>query len=299
MSQTKPIIFIRDAPGQRGQVLDVAIEAERRGFMGVMSPSSGDNIALSLAVLERTERIIVGTGIANIYTRHPAEMASAASLIEELHPGRFILGIGVSHRPTHERLGVDTGKPLADTREYVAGLREEWDGNPHPTLMLAALRKRMTALAGEISEGVMWAQGIRSHMAFSLSQLPDGLPEDFIVSNVARTCVSDDKDAAREVIRRSLDSYMRLPNYQNYFIEAGYKDEVSSARTAVERGDDTGVLQAISDHFLDDVALFGTASEVREQFAAWVEAGVNHMALNPTSATDPARAPYEVMDAFS
>jgi alkanesulfonate monooxygenase SsuD/methylene tetrahydromethanopterin reductase-like flavin-dependent oxidoreductase (luciferase family) len=145
----------------------------------------------------------------------------------------------------------------------------------------------------------MWAQGIRSHMAFSLSQLSDNLPEDFIVSNVARTCVSDDKEAAREVIRGALDSYMRLPNYQNYFIEAGYEDEVSSARTAIERGDDAGVLQAISDRFLDDVALFGTAAEVREQFEAWVEAGVNHMALNPTSATDAAQAPYEVMDAFA
>ncbi|MEZ4521863.1 MAG: LLM class flavin-dependent oxidoreductase [Thermomicrobiales bacterium] len=294
---TKPYIFIRDMPGRRQELLEVASEAEARGFPGVMSPSTGDNITLLHAVLERTERITVGTGIANIYTRHPTEMANAASFIEELHPGRFILGIGVSHPPTHQRLGVDTGRPLSDTRDYVAAMRDVWKGMPFPTLMLAALRDRMTRLAGEISEGVMWANGVRSHMPHSLSQLPEGLPDDFIVSNVVPAAVDQDRDAARERVRRALINYLQLVNYQNYYIEAGYKEEVDAARQAADSGDQDGVLGAISDAMVDDIAVYGTPDDVRAGFQSWVDAGMTHMALS-VAGGDYFSSVRALMDAF-
>jgi probable F420-dependent oxidoreductase len=294
----KPYIFIRDMPGRRQELLALVEEVERRGFPGVMSPSSGDNLALSLAVLDRTERITVGTGIANIYTRHPTEMASAASLIEELHPGRFILGIGVSHPPAHRRLGVDTGKPLNDTRAYVEQMRAAWTGVAHPRLMLAALRQRMTALAGEISEGVMWANGARSHMPHSLAQLPEDAPDGFIVSNVVPACIDDDREAARETVRRALIGYLKLTNYQNYFVEAGYAAEVDAARVAAAREDDAGVLAAISDALVNDIGVYGPARDAREQFNAWLDAGMTHMALNPAGSGDPIANARAVMDAF-
>ena len=106
-------------------VIDFARELEDRGFPGLMmSTAFGDNIALSLAILDHTTTIRVATGITDIYTRHPHDMASAASLIASLHPGRFILGIGVAHAPSHESLGVSVGKPLGDTRHYVSSLRK-------------------------------------------------------------------------------------------------------------------------------------------------------------------------------
>ncbi len=266
-------------------------------FPGVMAPSTGDNLALLLAVLERTERIVVGTGIANIYTRHPSEMASASSMMEELHPGRFILGIGVSHPPTHRRLGVDTGRPLGDTRRYVAEMREFWGDAAQPTLMLAALRDRMTRLAGEISEGVMWANGVRSHMAHSLAQLPDGLPDDFIVSNVVPVAVDEDRDAARERVRRALINYLRLVNYQNYYLEAGYVDEVERARQAIEAGDDDGVLAVISDAMVHDIAVYGTPDDVRAGFQSWLDTGMTHMALS-VAGGDYFAGVRTLMDAF-
>lgn len=293
----KPYIFIRDTPGRREELIEVAREAEARGYPGVMAPSTGDNISLLLAVLDRTERITVATGIANIYTRHPTEMANAASLIEELHPGRFILGIGVSHPPTHQRLGVDTGRPLGDTRRYVETLREVWQGAPYPKLMLAALRDRMTRLAGEISEGVMWANGVRSHMAHSLSQLPEGLPDDFIVSNVVPVAVDEDRDAARERVRKALINYLRLRNYQNYYLEAGYVEEVETARQAVQTGDDDGVLGVISDAMVDDITVYGTPEDVRAGFQSWLDTGMTHMALSVTGG-DYFTSVRAVMDAF-
>lgn len=293
----KPYIFIRDMPGRRTELMEVAEEAEERGFPGVMAPSTGDNLALLFAVLERTERIVVGTGIANIYTRHPTEMASASSMMEELHPGRFILGIGVSHPPTHQRLGVDTGRPLGDTRRYVEEMRAVWGDAAQPKLMLAALRDRMTRLAGEISDGVMWANGVRSHMAHSLTQLPDSLPDDFIVSNVVPVAVDTDRDAARERVRRALINYLRLVNYQNYYIEAGYAEEVEAARQAVQVGDENGVLAAISDRMVDDITVYGTPQDVRDGFQRWLDTGMTHMALS-VAGGDYFEGVRAVMDAF-
>ena len=93
----KPHVAISDQPGVRLAQIEFTQELERRGFPAVWAPSRGDNVAFLLAILDRTENINVGTGIANIYLRHPHLMGQAASLIEELHPGRLMLGIGVSH----------------------------------------------------------------------------------------------------------------------------------------------------------------------------------------------------------
>ena len=102
-----------------------------------------------------------------------------------------------------------------------------------PPIMLAALRKRMVALAGEIAEGVIFANASRSHMAESLSALPAEKRADpaFLVANMIPTCISDDVEAAKAVNRRTLTRYTMLPNYRNYWKEAGYVEEM----TAIER----------------------------------------------------------------
>ena len=277
----KPHVAIWDQPGARAERIAFVQELERRGFPGVWAPSRGDNVAFLLAVLERTERISVGTGIANIYLRHPQLMGEAGSLIEELHPGRLLLGIGVSHGPMHQALGLTVGKPLGDTRDYVAAMREAVGDAPFPRLVLAALRKRMTALSGEIAEGAVWANGVRSHMAASLAEIPAGRRGGFFAGNLITTAVDDDRAAALASARNGLRRYFELPNYQRYFEEAGYHDEVAAARSAIERGDREALLGAISERFIADSCLVGTAAEVREQAAAWEDEGVA-LVLSPT-----------------
>ena len=281
----KPYLMIRDAPASRAEQMAFVQELERRGFPGVWAPSRGDNLALLLAILDRTERIEVGTGIAHIYLRHPELMGQAGSLIEELHPGRLLLGLGVSHQPIHEALGLSVGRPLADMREYVAAMRASTDGGPFPRLVLATLRKRMTALSGEIAEGALWANGLRSHMAASLAGIPADRRDGFFVGNILTTAVVDDRSAALAAARDGLRNYFRLPYYQAYFEEAGYHDEVAAARAAIAAGDGEALLAAISERFIADSCLVGTASEVREQAEAWAAEGVT-LVLAP-SALDP------------
>lgn len=293
----KPFLFIpphMNAP----QVIEFAREVEARGFAGVMSTTGlGDNVAWSLAILDHTENIRVATSIANIYTRHPHDMASAASLIESLHPGRFILGIGVAHAPTNDSLGVTVGKPLGDTRRYVEEMRVASDGQPFPTLMLAALRKRMTALSEEISEGVIWANAAFSHMRESLKEIEDR-PQDFLVGNVTRTIVTDDVDAGRQAFRESFLRYTSLPNYQNYYIEAGYEEEIRKAKSALSNGDEVAAINAVSDRMVDDLSNIGTAAQVRAKVQSWYDLGVTDLTLNPMSLSDPEQTHQEIMAAF-
>jgi alkanesulfonate monooxygenase SsuD/methylene tetrahydromethanopterin reductase-like flavin-dependent oxidoreductase (luciferase family) len=139
-------------------------------------------IGLALA----TERISFATAIAPIYSQTVEEFAHTAAYIHELSGGRFQFGIGVAHGPTHVRIGVTPGKPLADIRAFVAKCRSYEGLGALPPIILAALRKRMVALAGEIAEGLVFANGSRSHMAESLSVLPAGKRADpgFLVSAV-------------------------------------------------------------------------------------------------------------------
>ena len=296
----KPYLFANDHPGRRADVVALAREAEARGFPGVFSESPGDNLALSLAVLERTERITVGTGIASIYLRHPHTMATGASLIEELHPGRFLLGLGTSHVPFHEEMGIRYGRPLDDMRRYVQNVRSVTEGAPCPPIVVAALRKRMSALAGEIGDGVMWANAALSHLPFSLAQIPPERRSYLILSNSAPACVSEDRGAALAAIRRYLLYYLKLPNYQNYFVEAGYEEEVAAARSAIDNGDDEGVIAAIPEMMASDVALFGTKAEVLDRAEAWAAAGITHLVLDCTSTSgDRLGAAYEIIRAFA
>ena len=296
----RPYLFIRDMPGERNTVFELAQEVERRGLPGVWAPSTGDNLALLLAVLDRTERIDVGSGIAHIYLQHPYLMAHAASLIEELHPGRFTLGIGVSHGPSHARFGLSVGKPLTDTRYYVERMREAVGDAPFPRLVLAALRTRMTALSGEIAEGAIWANGVRSHLASSLERIPAERRADFLVGNLVVTAIADNRADAVAAARRGMLNYFRLPNYQAYFEEAGYGDEAAAARVAMERGGaEEDLLAAISERFLADACLVGTAGEVRDQAAAFMDAGVTHLVLTPVSARGHDAAMTDALEAFS
>ena len=292
----KPYLRIWDQPGMRADLMALVQDLERRGFPGVWAPSRGDNVALLLAILDRTERITVGTGIAHIYLRHPQLMGQAGSMIEELHPGRLLLGLGVSHEPMHKALGLSVGRPLADMREYVAEMRVHAEGAAFPRLVLATLRRRMTALSGEIADGALWANGIRSHMATSLAEIPPDRREGFFAGTFIVTAVGDDRASGLASARAALRVYFELPYYQAYFEEAGYHDEVAAARAAIAAGDDDALYAAISERFIADSCLVGTASEVRDQAEAWAEEDVTLVlspALEDRAAVERALAAFE------
>jgi alkanesulfonate monooxygenase SsuD/methylene tetrahydromethanopterin reductase-like flavin-dependent oxidoreductase (luciferase family) len=277
-----PALSLVAMPGRRRKTLELAKEMEERGFAGIFGPSFGDVISLCLSIGHVTERIPFGSSIQPIYLRPAADLAQTASYLAEVTEGRFHLGLGVSHGPVHKRLGVEVGKPLADTRAYVETIRKVIGDNAMPTIVLATLRTKMLQLAVEIADGAVWANASRSHMADSLKVVPPDRT-DFYVGNMIPTVIDDDRDAARAVNRKTLTGYVSLPNYRNYWKEAGYVEEMEGIEKALAAGDMDSVKTFMTDRWLDDCTISGPADLVRDEIEAWLDAGVTTPIVVPSS----------------
>jgi alkanesulfonate monooxygenase SsuD/methylene tetrahydromethanopterin reductase-like flavin-dependent oxidoreductase (luciferase family) len=302
MPEALPALSLVAVPGRRRVTLNLAAEAERRGFSGLYVPSMFGNMAQSTALALTTERIAFATAISPIYARTVEDFAQSAAFIHELSGGRFRFGIGVAHAPSHLRMGVTVGKPLADIRAFVARFRAHEGFGPLPPIILAALRRGMVALAGEIADGLVFANASRSHMTESLSVLPAEKRRNpgFLVANMIPTCIADDVAAAKAVNRRTLTRYTMLPNYRNYWKEAGYVEEMAAIEAAVAAGRETDIPGLMSDRWLADATLFGPAAAVRDGIAAWREAGVSTPILVPSSASgNQLKALEEIFAAFA
>jgi alkanesulfonate monooxygenase SsuD/methylene tetrahydromethanopterin reductase-like flavin-dependent oxidoreductase (luciferase family) len=283
---TKPAVSLVAVAGRRQATLELARRLEDEGFTGIYCPSPGDGLALCEALALVTREIAFGTSIAHIYTRHVFEWAQTAAVIHELSRGRFRFGVGVSHGPAHARLGLHPGKPVDDMRKFVSDLKAfAPQVGSLPPITLATLRRRMVALAGEVADGAVWANAARSHMAESLRHLPERARNDpgFFVGDMVPTCIDPDRAAAAAVMRRVLTSYVKLPNYQNYWIEAGYESEMRAVRAAIAKHDDEAVRAAMSDRWLSDVTLYGSAKDVRDGVEAWRASGVKTVIVVPSS----------------
>ena len=302
MSTPLPAVSLAAVPGRRRAILELAAEIERRGFAGIYCPSVGDCVALCQSLATATERIPFGTSIAPIHARQALDYAQTAAYIHEISQGRFRFGVGVSHGPTHARLGVRAGKPLADARAFVAAYRGVERVGDKPPLVLAALRQGMIRLAGEIADGMVFANGARSHMARSLAALPEAVRADdgFFIGNMIPTCISDDIDAAMATNRRTLRHYVALPNYRNYWKEAGYVEEMTAVEAALAAGEAARVPELLSDRWLADTTLFGPAAKVRDGLEAWYDAGIKTPILVPSSAAGNQLAAFrELFAAFA
>jgi alkanesulfonate monooxygenase SsuD/methylene tetrahydromethanopterin reductase-like flavin-dependent oxidoreductase (luciferase family) len=286
MSKQLPAVSLAAVPGRRKAMIDLARQIEQRGFPGIYCPSLGDNLALCEAIALCTSEIQFGTSITPIYTRNVVDFASTAGFIHEVSGGRFRFGIGVSHAPAMDRLGVKQGKPLGDMRQFVEDLRAVPRVGELPPLVMATLRTRMIKLAEEIGDGMVFANAARSHMGSSLSVLdPASRSSDaFFIGNMIPTCISDDEQAAMAVNRRTLSSYALLPNYRNYWKEAGYQEEMDGVEAAVAAGEMEKVATCLSDRWLADTTLFGSPAKVREGIEAWFDAGVKTPIVVPSSA---------------
>ncbi len=297
-----PALNLIAEPGQRRATLDLAREIEQRGFAGISVSSSYANMAQCVGLALATERITFATAIAPIYAQTSEEFAHTAAYIHEVSGGRFQFGIGVAHGPSHVRMGVTPGKPLGDIRAFVAKYRSYDNIGELPPIILATLRKRMIALAGEIADGMVFSGGSRAHMPQSLAALPAAKRDDseFFIGNRIRTCISDDVAEAKAVLRRTMSHYGLLPYYRNYWKEAGYVEEMGAIESAIAEGRSADIPRYLTDRWLDDVTLFGPPAKVRDGIAAWRDAGIRTPVIVPLSADgDQRTALRQVFDAFN
>lgn len=286
MRPTKPALSLVALPGRRKQTLELAAEIEKQGFTGIFCPSMTNNMSLCEALAFVTNEIPFGTSITPIYNRLPQDYAQAAAFLHEVSNGRFRFGVGVSHAPAHERMGITVGKPLTDMRQFVKTYNETQRTGDKPPLILATLRKKMIGLAQEIGDGMVFANGSRSHMAESLGVLSNETRNnpDFFIGNMIPTCISDDIEAAKATNRKTLISYVQLPNYRNYWKEAGYVEEMEAVEKVVADGNLDQIPNCMSDKWLENCTMFGSVSRVMDELDKWYEAGIKTPIIVPSSA---------------
>lgn len=287
MATRMPAVSLAAVPGRRVRTLDLIERIENAGFSGIYGPSMADSLALCTAIAFKTQDISFGTTITPIYTRQVQDFAQAASFIHEVSGGRFRFGIGVSHEPAMKRLGIKQGKPLSDMRNFVSELKAVPRAGELPPLVLATLRKKMIRLSEEIADGMVFANGARSHMQESLREISEESRQgdEFFVGNMIPTCINEDAQAAANVNRRTLTSYAMLPNYRNYWKEAGYVEEMEGVEACMDSNDLDRIPHYLTDRWLADTTLFGTPSQVRDGIEAWFDAGIKTPIIVPSAVT--------------
>jgi len=281
-----PGLNLTAAPGQRLATLDLAREIERRGFTSLSISSGFGTIGQCMGLAFATRTITFASAIAPIYAQTVEEFAQSAAYLHEVSGGRFQFGIGIAHAPALVRMGVTPGKPLGDIRAFVKKFRSCTGFGPLPPVVLATLRKRMIALSAEIGDGMLFSSGCLSHMADSLSMVPAAKRNDpgFFIGNRVRVCLDPDPAVARGVLRQAMVHYALMPNYRHYWEESGYAEEMRAVATALAEGRPDDVPRFLTDRFLNDTTLSGTATQVRDGLEAWRAAGISSPVLVPLSA---------------
>lgn len=296
--------------------------AEEAGFDGVFlveAPVANDAMMSAQAIALATRRITVGTGIANLYVRHPAQLGAAAVAIDELSNGRFILGIGPNNPDMVEAIGYtwkDTRTALRETTEM---LRRVFAGDtpadfPIPfrpvrhgiPIHLAALALETVELAGKVADGAMLYIATPERFKQCLARLKRGAykadrnPQDVLVTLLIPTFLSEDLAAAREAARQFLAFYAAIPLYARMFQRSGFAAEIEQISQAQVRGDQKGAVTGVSDRMMDAVCLVGPRSRCQEQLSAFREAGVTYPLLGPQAVQeDFETAARQVIEAFS
>jgi probable F420-dependent oxidoreductase len=215
-------------PASRAQ--EAVAELEELGYGAVWVGEAVGREALSNAglLLSVTRRLVVATGIANIWVRDALAMVAGQYTLAEAYPERFLLGLGVSHAPLIEEMrGHHYQRPLAAMRQYlnamdeVVGAYRAVPPATPPPRVLAALGPKMLALAAEQAQGAHSYFVPPEHTAQARHQLG---PEPWLIPEQA-VILENDPEPARELARRHTSRYLQLPNYTNNLRRLGFDDE--------------------------------------------------------------------------
>ena len=249
------------------RVRELAQEIEEMGWPTLWRPeSTGRDVLVSSSVLlDATSRLVVASGIAQIYARHPVTAAAAQKTLFEAHQGRFLLGLGVAHAPSVEGIRkLEYRTPYADMVAYLKAMKEASytavEPASKPPTVLAALGPRMLKLSAEAADGAHPYFTPPEHTATAREILGTGpllAPEQMVV-------VDSDLDRARTVARANMARYLRLPNYTNNLLRCGF--------TQTDIDD-------ITDRLVDGIVACGDIDVTVERVQQHLDAGADHVCI--------------------
>jgi len=307
------------------EIVELVVLAESLGYESawVAEGHGGDQFAVLAACAMRTSRIKLGTGISSVFVRSAPTIAMAASSLADLSGGRFILGLGSSHKaqvePEH---GIAYGKPLTRLRETVAIVRglirdgqvrfqgetvrienfDLWYAPRHRDVpvYLSGVFAKGIALAGELGDGLILTRSTLRSAAPVRAQLAEAAraagrdPGRIAITSLLPTAVADTREAALAVLRPGLAFYAGFfPRYNKMMAEHGFATEAAAIAEAWARGDRAAAEQAVSDAMIEGTSIVGTPDQCRSQVEAYRRSGIDLPILSPFARGPDARSRFE------
>lgn len=309
--------------------LDIARRAERAGYDSLWIPevAGPDAYSLMTAVVLKTERIVVSSGVIPVQIRSPVVHAFSIATVDALAPGRAMLGVGTSsplivgawHGLPYERPLRQMREAIGIIRQVLSGQKTEFAGELYRTkgfrmplwpsripIVVGALNPGMLRLAGEIADGVLM-NWIPAHAVPDMvASVHEGAtragrdPEEIDICCYVRTCVTEDPALTVNHLRRELTPYTLVPTYRKQFDRAGYADESARAEERWRAGDRAGAVEQLSDRLVNEINAIGTAEECAKKLLAFRDAGVTHLVVAPWSgAQDPLAEVLATLEALA
>lgn len=307
------------------EIVDLVVLAESLGYESawVAEGHGGDQFAILAACAMRTSRILLGTAISSVFVRSAPTIAMAASSVADLSGGRFILGLGSSHKaqvgPEH---GASYSKPLTRTRETVAIVRgliqkgevrfagetihienfDLWYAPRYPDvpIYLSAVFPKGIAMCGEIADGVILTRSTLDTAASVRSQVADAAhrvgrdPGKIEITTLLPTSVTAHRAAALAALRPGLAFYCGFfPRYNRLMAEHGFAEEATAIAEAWKRGDRAACERAVSDAMIDATSIAGTPEQCRARIEAYRQSGIDVPILSPYARGPDAKARFE------
>jgi len=295
--------------------------AEELGYESawVAEGHGGDQFSVLTACALATEKIKLGTSITSVFVRTAPTIAMAAASVDYFSNGRFILGMGTSHKvqvePEH---GLQFTKPVQRLREcvdIVRGILKDSDVNYHGEIYdidrfdlwfeplrkeipiyVAAVFPKMLEICGEISQGAILTWCTLDHAELAAWHVGIGARNagrasgDVEVASLLPCAVSDNRESARDLMRQPIASYAgRFPRYRKLMVDAGFPDEIEKVRLAWQAGNIQESLNLVPGGLIDKIGLVGTADEVQEKLADYRKAGITLPIVSPRFIGDGAK----------
>jgi probable F420-dependent oxidoreductase len=268
-----------------GEALEQVQRIEAWGYSALWIPEAvgRDPFATLGYATAGTRRLVLATGIANIYARDAMTMRACRDSLAELSGDRFVLGLGVSHAPMVSGLrGHEYGKPVSTMRRYLEAMEQAtYLAVPPPSpppVVLAALRPNMLRLAAEKARGAHPYNVTPEHTARAREILGAGswlCPEQKVM-------LETDAGRARDAARKNLQIYLSLPNYQNCWKWLGF--------------DDADFADGGSDRLIDALVAWGDEDAIRARIQAHRDAGADHVCIQPLRSDGVAGADLKLLE---
>lgn len=262
------------------------IEALGYGALWIPEAFGRDPFAHAAWLLANTAKLVVATGIASIYHREPGVTLAAQHTLAEQSGNRFLLGLGVSHKPIVEGVrGLTYGKPVATMRSYL----EKMDAAPYmapkgddaPPRVIAALGPKMLELARDACQGAHPYFTSPEHTAMARQTLG---PEPWLCVE-QKVVLEEDAENARKVARATAQTYLPLPNYRNNWKRMGMTDE--------------DLADGGSDAFIDATFAWGDAAAIKARVQAHLDAGASHVCIQPVNPDGSRNLHWEALEALA